>query len=154
MMSFNTLTNSSFNLQLSPPAQKWGILSFQHIFLFSFLQLHKRVSIKILQKRITEIHSELLPKSYSQSIISQGGFYEKKLRFSRKTKKMRFLETRVAENGGRKAGRKPNSELLHSNIDQGPAISLLPPTLAPSQQWWLRKRNRPASGLPKCGQRR
>jgi len=89
-------------LLLSPPAQKWGILSFQHIFLFSFLQLHKRVSIKILQKRITEIHSELLLTEILQLVNNFSGCgisNEKKLRFSRKTKKEEIFRN----SGGRKA---------------------------------------------------
>jgi hypothetical protein len=81
-------------LLLSPPAQKWGILSFQNIFQYSFLQLHKRVSIKILQKRITEIHSELLPKSYSIST--------KKVEIFSKNKKDEIFRN----SGGRKAERR------------------------------------------------
>ena len=112
-------------------AQKWGILSFQHIFLFSFLQLHKRVSMKILQKRITEIHSEFTTRIL-QLVNFRVAFLRKKLRFSnsyrdfqellkleqkreaisRKTKKDEIFRN----SGGRKAESR-NSELLHSNID-------------------------------------
>ena len=74
-------------------------MPFQNNFLFSFLQLHKTVSIKFLQRRITKIHSELL-KLQSRSAKT----------FLEKQKKKRFLETGVAE--------RQKAEVFISNIDE------------------------------------
>jgi len=91
-------------------SKKRGIVPFLHIFLFSFLQLHKTVSIKILQKRITEFHSEL-----------RKLFRRSSRHFLGNQKKKRFLETGVVDRKQKtetgfhflRAG----GELFLSNID-------------------------------------